>query len=197
MIYRALAFSTAVLGGAGASQFPEYSQQYLQRLSGAVDELRIVVEQFDASAEGAGLSREEALDQMTGTEFLNSRQSDMRRTFSRYERLSGDLVALENAGTWGRVAQAYRMVDSEVARAALEDFKPAVPVTAEGAAYAGGGAAAGWFTWAGIWASLAWLGRSLFRRKRQPALATGDDTPPLDASRISLRNQARYGQEDE
>jgi len=40
-----------ILGGLALgltlSQFPEYAQQYVQRLGGAVDELRIIVEDFD------------------------------------------------------------------------------------------------------------------------------------------------------
>ena len=44
----------SIVGGVGlglvASQFPEYAQQYEQRLGGAVDELRVFVEKFDASA---------------------------------------------------------------------------------------------------------------------------------------------------
>ncbi|MEM9851772.1 MAG: DUF2937 family protein, partial [Pseudomonadota bacterium] len=38
------------------SQFPEFSQQYVQRLGGAVDELRRVAADFDASARAAGLT---------------------------------------------------------------------------------------------------------------------------------------------
>ena len=41
----------ATIGGLGLavtmSQFPEYAQQYTQRLGGAVDELRVVTEDFD------------------------------------------------------------------------------------------------------------------------------------------------------
>ena len=32
------------------SQFPEYAQQYTQRLGGAVDELRVITEDFDRAA---------------------------------------------------------------------------------------------------------------------------------------------------
>ena len=48
----------AGLAGAGAmAQFPEASQQYVQRLAGAVDELSIVVADFDRSAQSARLFR--------------------------------------------------------------------------------------------------------------------------------------------
>ncbi|HTM76667.1 MAG TPA: DUF2937 family protein, partial [Devosia sp.] len=43
------------------SQFPEYAQQYTQRLGGAVDELRVITEDFDRAAQQGGLDRQQAL----------------------------------------------------------------------------------------------------------------------------------------
>ncbi|MEO1364377.1 MAG: DUF2937 family protein, partial [Pseudomonadota bacterium] len=62
MIARALMLAGGFAGAALTSQFPEYSQQYTQRLGGAVDALAEVVADFDASARAEGLSREAALD---------------------------------------------------------------------------------------------------------------------------------------
>ena len=54
-----------ISGGVGLgvllSQFPEYSQQYVQRLGGAVDELKTVVSDFDTSAQATGSTREGAV----------------------------------------------------------------------------------------------------------------------------------------
>ena len=58
---RLLAFIGGLGGAVSLSQFPEFSQQYLQRLAGAVDELQVIVETFDADAKGANLTRDEAL----------------------------------------------------------------------------------------------------------------------------------------
>lgn len=189
MIFRVVAFASAVLGGAGASQFPEYSQQYLQRLSGAVEELDRVTADFDASAQAAGLDRDAALAQMEGTEFLESRRADMTGTFERHARLTEDLEALETSGSFTRALHAWRMTDSDVAQAAWGDFEPAVPVTGEGAAFAGGGAVLGWLSLAGLWALLAGLGRMLFARRRTAPVAfpSPSDAAPLDASRVDLR----------
>ncbi|MEL7345872.1 MAG: DUF2937 family protein, partial [Pseudomonadota bacterium] len=82
---RILALAGGLAGAAGMSQFPEYSQQYTQRLAGAVDELSTVVADFDASALASGLTRQEALAQLSGTEFLDRRQADMTRTLTRYD----------------------------------------------------------------------------------------------------------------
>ena len=43
MFMRAIAVAGGLAGAAGLSQFPEFSQQYVQRLGGAVDELTAVV----------------------------------------------------------------------------------------------------------------------------------------------------------
>ncbi len=190
MFYRALTLSAAVLGGAGASQFPEYSQQYLQRLSGAVDELTIITTAFDATATAAGLSREDALAELQGTSFLAGHRNDMTNTFARYEKLSADLMALEDASPFTRALQAWRMTDSDVAHKAWGDFEPALPVTTEGATFAGIGALFGWLTLAGLWALMARLFRTLFKRK--PVLVTESQAPPIDAARQSLRDQVRH-----
>jgi hypothetical protein len=125
---RALILAGGVAGAAGLSQFPEYSQQYNQRLAGAVDELSRVVADFDASAAAEGLSREAALAQMVGTPFVERRQADMRRSFDRHARLSADLSALQNAGPFMRAYHAARLTDREIAARAWGDFRPALPL---------------------------------------------------------------------
>lgn len=125
----------AALIGVSASQFPEFSQQYEQRLGGAVDELRIIAAQFDASASRAGLSREEALGDYSGTDFLALRGEDMRGTFVRLARLEGDLTLLQNSSAAEKIANIPAMMDAQIAKRAWDNFEPAVPVTTEGAAF--------------------------------------------------------------
>ena len=151
MILRALILAGGVLGGAAASQFPEFSQQYTQRLGGAVDALAEVVADFDASARAEGLSREAALEQMVGTDFIERRQKDMRRTFVRHARLSADLAVLQGASPFMRAYHARRFSDGDVGRAALDAFRPALPLSFEGAVFAGTGFLAGSVA---MWAAL-------------------------------------------
>lgn len=165
MILRALALAGGLLGGAAASQFPEFSQQYTQRLGGAVDALAEVVADFDASASSAGLTRAAALEQMQGTDFLDSRRRDMTRTFERYDSLRADLGVLESAGPFMRAYHAARMTDGDVARAAMAAFEPAVPITMPGAVFAGTGFLAGSIA---VWAVLRVLFWP-FRRRRASA----------------------------
>lgn len=139
-----------VLVGAAFSQFPEYSAQYVQRMGGALDELATVVVDFDTSANASGYTREQALSVMTGSDFLEARQADMKRTFNRFEKLSSDYSRLENANAFSRLAYVTRMRDGEIANGTGKDFKPAVPLTIEGAGFVGIGFLFGYGMLAGL-----------------------------------------------
>lgn len=165
MIGRTLTLAGGLAGAAGLSQFPEYSQQYTQRLGGAVDELSRVVADFDASAAALGLNREAALDQMTGTEFVERRRADMTRTLARYERLTADLSALQSAGPFTRAYRIAHFDDTEIARRAAQSFKPAVPLTFEGLSFAAIGLVLGSLA-IGLLRDLLGLITAPFRRRR-------------------------------
>ena len=132
--------------GAIASQFPEYAQQYRQRLAGAVGELERIVVQFDADARDSGLNRAQALAayQESGNDFLSDRGQSIGDVISRYERLGGHLKAMNDADPLSRLWVFARDHDRELARETLDIYEPAVPLTAVGAAHAAGGFALGW-----------------------------------------------------
>lgn len=140
----------SILGGLGLgltlSQFPEYIQQYEQRLGGAVDQLQAVIQDFDRSADKAGLSRAEALQvyQRSPDRFLVDRGLDMTKAFARYDRLSAHLAALQQAGPVEHVIDFARYYDPQIGERALAAYDPAVPATPEGIAYAGGGIVLGY-----------------------------------------------------
>lgn len=140
MIARALTLAGGLSGAAGLSQFPEFSQQYAQRLGGAVDELSRVVAGFDEDAAQVGLTRQEALEDLaSGGAMARARAETMAETIDRHADLSADLVALQGAGPFTRAYLAANMTDRQIARRAWENYKPAVPVTFEGAVFAGVG----------------------------------------------------------
>ena len=139
-----------ILAGAALSQFPEYSAQYVQRMGGALDELTTVVVDFDTSASASGYTREQGLTVMTGSDFLEARQADMNRTFDRFDKLSSDYSRLENANAFSRLAYVARMRDVEIANGTTKDFKPAVPLTLEGAGFVGIGFLMGYGLFAGL-----------------------------------------------
>ncbi|MDB5507475.1 MAG: hypothetical protein JWR75_2113 [Devosia sp.] len=134
------------------SQFPEYAQQYTQRLGGAVDELKIITEDFDRAANAGGLSREEALARydLSLDEFLANRGASMQATFVRYSMLTDTLTEIQNASAVERLQHLPDYLDSDIGRRTLENFQPAVPVTIEGFAYAGAGLLIGYAVSMGI-----------------------------------------------
>ena len=137
----------AALFAAALSQFPAFSDQYVQRLGGQVDALDKVATAFDASAEKAGMTREAALQDLTGSDFRAAHQADMQATFARLDRARADLAMLRAAGPLERMALPHRLRDGETLAATWGDFRPAVPVTQAGLIAAGIGFAAGWLIW--------------------------------------------------
>lgn len=166
--------------GIALSQFPEYAQQYVQRLGGAVDELRIIVEDFDRDAASAGLTRDEALGRYAGSAdaFIIDRGTSMAATLARYDQLSAMLVRVERAEGWERFALLPDYLDTEIGARALEAFKPAVPVTPEGFAYAGGGFLAGYMLLSTLVRFLMLPFRPRRRRQRPAAEEAAALVPP-------------------
>lgn len=164
MIGRILVLTGGLSGAAGLSQYPEFSQQYMQRLGGAVDELSRFVSDFDTDAAALSLSREQALVQLAqGGEVGAKRAETVSTTITRHRRLSDDLDRLKGAGPFTRVYNARSLADPEIARAAWEDFKPALPITFEGVIFASFGFVTGMLAIALLWAVIV----SPFRRARQ------------------------------
>ncbi|CUH64054.1 hypothetical protein TG4357_01041 [Thalassovita gelatinovora] len=161
MVLRILTVAGGIAGAAALSQFPEYSQQYTQRLGGAVDELSRVVADFDTSAQAAGLSRDKALELMTGSDFVTRRRVDMERSIARHQRLAADLAALDGAGPFMRAYHLGHIRDGDIAARAWQAYQPALPLTLEGGIFAG----AGFFSGFGLLAGLLALLRAPFRRR--------------------------------
>jgi len=135
MILRALTLAGGLAGAAATSQFPEFSQQYLQRLGGAVDALSQVVTDFDASAAAVGMDRADALAELRGTEFLERRRVDMARTFARFDTLQGDLATLKGEGPFMRAYHLSRLTDGQIAGAAWRVYQPALPLNFAGLSF--------------------------------------------------------------
>ncbi len=113
----------------------------------------------------AGLTRGQALGELTGTPFLADRQADMRRTFRRYAVLSDNLATLRAASPLDRIAMPQRLADPSTFAATWADYRPAMPVTAAGLVTGGVGFALGWAAIRALWALL----KRPFRRRAGPA----------------------------
>ena len=170
-ILRTTAFAFGLFGGVVASQGPEFSQQYRQRIGGAIDELRMIVQRFEADAQANDETRESAIARLRANpDDLASRQgAAMQGNFERLARLERHQQAMVDAGPFVRMGLLVRDGDTDVMRAAYRDFEPAVPVTEEGLLSAATGFVV---CWGGLLV-LAGYGRSLIRRRpgREPVRA--------------------------
>ena len=183
-IVRVAAFALGLMGAVTASQGPEFAQQYRQRIGGAIDELRRVVERFDADAQANGETRERAITRLrTNPDDLASRQgAAMQGHVERLGRLEAQRQAMLDAGPFSRLGLMLRDGDVDVARATFQDFKPAVPVTEEGFL----SAAAGFVVvWGGILLLASFLRSLRPRRQRRRTSSSLFRRTALDARQSS------------
>jgi Protein of unknown function (DUF2937) len=138
MIRRTLSMFVGGLGAVAASQAPEFSQQYAQRLGGAVNELKVVIEHFDQDAAKSGLNREDGLKRLefANDTFLTSRGQSMRSTVQRYETLQLQQKSMDAPDVLTRVGALLKHYDPLIAKQAMGVFRPALPLTLEGGFFA-------------------------------------------------------------
>jgi hypothetical protein len=159
MFRRTLSFAMALLAALLASQLPEFTQQYSQRLGGAIDELTRVVQRFDKDSVAVGENRQGALDRLgRSDEELARRQSTaMSANIERLDALQAQQAEMAVAGPFRRIEAFLSDPDPAVAKATWNSFEPGVPVTGEGIATGGAGFLVG--------GSLTALFGRLFRRR--------------------------------
>jgi len=179
-------------GGAVTSQLPEFAQQYRQRLGGAVEELGIVIADFDRDATANGLTRLQAVDALRNSaeSLPRARGESMNSAVSRFEHLVSQREAFERASPLVRPVTVLLEPDPKVVAGAWEIFEPAVPLTRAGGIYAGaGGLAAGLLGWLGL------VGIRRVRRQRpdrqlsRAEKATGKSNPVEEALLGNLPGQ--------
>jgi hypothetical protein len=142
---RFLALLLGIAGAALGSQAPGFTLQYMQNLAGRIDELRPIVEQFDADVLAYGYTREQALIECDiSTGLLEALCGGYATTIRRFEELTLHMAELEAAGDYVRPLILARSFKRDIIDSVMEEFKPAVPVTVDGAVYAGGGFAVLW-----------------------------------------------------
>lgn len=157
---RVMMLMVMLLSGTATSQLPEFSQQYRQRLGGAIDALEEILADFRRDAADHGLTPVEAIarQKASGDPFIRSRGESMVQAEIRLSRLKLQQEELLTAGPVERMVVFARGFDPQLARATAEDYEPAVPVTIAGFTSAGIGAFAG-FLFMRLLTGLARLGR--------------------------------------
>ncbi|WP_206453719.1 DUF2937 family protein [Aurantimonas marina] len=156
----------ALLTGTVFSQSGEFTQQYLQRLGGAADELATVVARFDAGAAQAGVSRDAALKRLRGnSDPLAARQGeDAATTILRYEELARRYRDLVDTAPLFRPFVALSNPDWTTASRTSEDYRPALPVAIDGIVLTAAGLGLGWAFGAGAHGAV-----RMGRRRRRSA----------------------------
>ncbi|MGA3006537.1 MAG: DUF2937 family protein [Opitutaceae bacterium] len=134
LLDRALGVTGAVI----FSQFPEFIQQYLQRLGGHLDEARRQLAQFEQTAAQSGLT----LNQFIIRTGANADPSVaklgglMSAATARVDALQAAQSAIQHASPWTRPFVFFRYLDPAIAHATWTIFRPAMPTTLEGLVYA-------------------------------------------------------------
>jgi Protein of unknown function (DUF2937) len=161
MIRRTLSLAIALLSALTFSQLPEFTQQYAQRLGGAIDELTRVVERFDADSVAVGEDRKGALARLARSpdELARRQSTAMTANIERLDTLEAQQAEMAVAGPFNRIIAFLSDPDPKVAKATWDSFEPAVPATGEGVASGGAG-----FLLGGGLTSM--LGRMFRRRPR-------------------------------
>ncbi|MEO0368247.1 MAG: DUF2937 family protein [Pseudomonadota bacterium] len=148
MFRKLLITVTALIGMAGGSQLPEFSQQYQQRLGGAIQELEHVVDKFAQDAEAVGMTTSSALQKLEESEheLFQRRGSSMRQHVDRYEVLVYQQAAFDSYAPIARPFAMLNGYDETTLINTWQIYRPAIPLTTEGASWGGAGAVIGWLS---------------------------------------------------
>ncbi len=171
MLIRRLALFFAMILGVVGAQFPEYAQQYRQRLGGAIDELNTIIGRFDADAAQNGLSESEGITRLQHNPdvFVQGRGDQMTEIVMRRDKLQRQSQIYADSGSVKRVWELATQADPYIAWRAYQTFEPGIPVTTEGILSAVIGFAVGW----GLIRLLGWPIERHHRRRRRMLPETG------------------------
>ncbi len=145
MIFRRFALAIGLLFAGLFSQLPEFTQQYRQRLGGAIDELNAMIERFDTEAAALSLDREQAINRLKANSDMlaKDRGRSLEDSVNRKDQLEWQKRALETAGPVRQYVVLAEGFDPGIARQAYRDYQPAMPVTTAGFFAAGVGLVVG------------------------------------------------------
>jgi len=163
LIRRALIIAVGLVVGAGATQGPEFIQQYTQRLGGWRDAYARMLGDLDKRAAEAGLGRDAYVAALRRSEDRNAvREGDYLALLPGYlATLQTAYKELDTAPPWSRAAVFVKHFNYDLTKEVLLVYKPAVPTTVEGAAYGGVGFLIGWLA-----VSLAGLPYRIWQERR-------------------------------
>ncbi len=140
-----LIFGVIVAGS--LSQFPEFAQQYTQRIGGAYAEIHAVADDLRADAARNGKTVAQAIAEYdaAGSSFFKDRGESIAQVIARESYLAAHYAALSNGSGIDQLIAFGRAPDIAIAQATLRIYRPAIPVTPTGGLHAALGFLAGYF----------------------------------------------------
>lgn len=130
-IRNAIFLTVAGLFAIALCQFPEFQQQYKQRLGGTLDELNRQVAALDIRAEDAGMKRYDYI-----RHFLDNSDMVIQSEGQSLSDMLGRRISVQNAIDEMDNARSYELLftmllrlDTATAGATLENYRPAIPIT--------------------------------------------------------------------
>lgn len=142
----------SVIGALTAAQFPQFVQQYLQRLAGHAAEAQRLLARYEQAAGDAGMNFEAYVQRFRNdADPVVAEHGDiMAEVSARAASLQEAVEALQNSHALNRPFVFLNHLDNEIAYQALLIFQPGVPTTAEGLIYALTGIALGLLCYNGL-----------------------------------------------
>ena len=145
MIKKAFIIVFGVVCGAVAAQAPEFMQQYTQRLGGWLDGYSRLVSKLEEDVKQFNMTSEEYIAALrTSTDPKSVVEANrLANLLAVHKKLEDMQTAFNEAPAWKRGLVFVQNMENSLLQATYGIYKPAVPTTAEGAAYGGAGFVAG------------------------------------------------------
>lgn len=159
----------AIAGSAGMSQFPEFYQQYAQRLGGRLDQALIQEGRIAGAAARHQMSPDEYAAYLATNPdpVVQTEGGVVQANLADVEKLETAYVALTTSDALDRPFVFAQIFDPDIATATLNQFVPAVPISMEALLYAGVGMVIGLILLAGGERTAKATGRAVTRRRRR------------------------------
>ena len=129
----------SVMGAVAFAQFPQFLQQYVQRMGGHLSELEGQVGFMRKSAEASSVTLQEYIQKFTESQLdpIFSRQGViMQNMVDRYNHLSLTLNSLQEANLYKKPLIFITHLNKDIIHETWSTYQPGIPTTLEGLAYA-------------------------------------------------------------
>jgi hypothetical protein len=153
-----LLVAISLIAAALFGQAPEFAQQYAQRLGGAIDELDRIVSHFDEDSRRSGYDRPGALALMgrNQEQLIRDQATRMSETIDRLARLRAQQSAMNQPGSFTRVAAFASGYDQDIASRTWRNFQFALPISVDSVLFMSAGFIASLLL---LWLAAVGLGR--------------------------------------